>query len=116
MDNLLYTFNEIFITGNMKDSKDYLYRYKDSNLFIFLVFVIDTILRGIAQVFLCDHPITGLFICIALCITSYELMLFALLGTFFGTFGAYFIGGIDLQNIHSGLCGYDSFLYIYIYF
>jgi urea transporter len=61
-------------------------------------------------VFLCNHPITGIFILIGLGITSIELVGYALLGAIFGTMGAALIGRPPMHDITSGLCGYDAAL------
>lgn len=113
-------FDEIFLSGSMPNVTrvlteqfiDYIEgNCKDYKLLPYvLLFFIDIILRGIAQVFLCNHPITGIFILIGLGITSIELVGYALLGAIFGTMGAALIGKSSMHDITSGLCGYDAAL------
>jgi urea transporter len=69
-----------------------------------------TPIEGIAQVFLCDHPVTGIFVLFGIGITSMELVGYAILGTLFGTLGAAIVGRPRLHDITAGLCGYDGAL------
>jgi urea transporter len=63
----------------------------------FVLLYIDVVLRGIAQVFLCNHP-------------SWELMLYALLATAVATTSAATLGRLPEADIFAGLCGYDGAL------
>ena len=113
-------FEEIFLSGSMPNVTRVLSEQfidfvegncKDYKLLPYVLsFFIDIILRGIAQVFLCNHPITGIFILIGLGITSIELVGYALLGAIFGNIGAALIGRPPMHDITSGLCGYDAAL------
>jgi len=100
---------EVFMTGDMPLLKGFIISRKSSPVYFF-IFLCDVVLRGVSQVFLCDHPITGLLICIGLSLTSIELMLYGLWGTLCGTLGAYFVGQAPIDEISSGLCGYDGAL------
>lgn len=93
------------MTGSMPHWKKYLADNK-SDPWIFLVLCVDVVLRGIAQVFLCDHPISGILILVGLMNTSYELAGYALLGTLFSTIGSIFIATASYSDVSSGLCGY----------
>lgn len=76
----------------------------------FVLLCIDVVLRGVAQVFLCNHPICGIFVLIGLGFTSIKLALYALLGTFFSTFSAVTVARPPEADILAGLCGYDGAL------
>lgn len=88
-------FEEIFMTGSMPVVKRFLTEQfedyietRDPKLLTYVAwFVVDVILRGIAQVFLCDHPVTGIFVLFGIGITSIELVGYSILGTLFGTLG-----------------------------
>eukprot|EP01031_Cornospumella_fuschlensis_P035131 gene35131-42548_t len=74
---------------------------------------IDIMLRGIAQVFLCNNPVTGIFILIGVGMTSWELMLYSILSTIVSTLSAATIGRPPPEDILAGLCGYDAgFLHV----
>jgi len=70
----------------------------------------DITLRGISQVFLCDNPVSGLFICAGLACTSPELLAYALIGTVCGTVGAALLATAPAKDVAAGLCGYDGAL------
>lgn len=72
--------------------------------------VINILLRGISQVYLCNHPITGFFICIGLGLSSTKLLIHALVGTACSTIGATILALPETNYIVSGLCGYDGAL------
>ena len=69
-------FEEVFLSGSMpavtrlltEQFIDYYEgNYKDYKLIPYVIlFFIDVVLRGIAQVFLCNHPISGIFILIGI--------------------------------------------------
>ena len=113
-------FEEIFLSGSMPNVTRYLSEQfidyiegnmKDYKLIPYIViFSIDILLRGISQVFLCNHPITGIFVLIGISFTSLELVGYALLGTLFGTTGAIIIGRPLMNDVTSGLTGYDGAL------
>ena len=80
-------------------------------MFNALLLFVDVVLRGIAQVFLCNHPLSGLFICVGLACSSAALLGFALLGTVCATLGAQIIARPSYESdVASGLCGYDGAL------
>lgn len=108
--DLRWAFEEVFYSGSMPTQKIYLDSRKSDNLFFSILFLIDVVLRGISQVYLCDHPITGVFICFGLAWTSWGLLGYALLGTAFSTLGAFVIATPPKEDITSGLCGYDGAL------
>jgi urea transporter len=75
-----------------------------------LLLVIDVVLRGIAQVFLCNHPISGIFICIGLAFTSGQMLGYSILTTALATGTALFVATAPLPDVLAGLCGYDGAL------
>jgi urea transporter len=91
----------------MPKFKAYFYTLSQNTVIGKVLLAIDIILRGISQVFLCDHPLCGILISIGLILTSYELFLYAVWGTIFSTVGAYLIGTASMDDIRSGLCGYE---------
>lgn len=105
-------YKEIFLSKTMPNWKNFLFkRFKRKKSFLFgFILLLDIVLRGISQVFLCDHPITGILICIGLILTSPMLLAYALLGTISATFGAILIARPEIHDITSGLCGYDGAL------
>lgn len=136
---LAFTINEIFLSGNMPKFKEYLNSYvvfkktnphdltwgelvlsSDArnevlytlyiNLPFFLLCTVDISLRGIAQVYLCNHPVSGLLISFALFLTAPELFIFALIGCLGSTITSYWVCKESWDNIQSGLCGYDGTL------
>jgi urea transporter len=80
------------------------------NLPYYLVYSVDVILRGIGQVYLCNHPITGLFICLGYYITSPTLLAFAIVGTIGSTVGGSLVVAPEWVEISNGLFGYDGTL------
>jgi urea transporter len=81
-----------------------------AQLIVWLVLVIDIVLRGIAQVFLCNNPLSGIFICIGLSFTSVTMLGYAFLTTLLATFSAWLVGTPAIEDVLSGLCGYDGAL------
>lgn len=75
------------------------------NIPFFFLCASDILLRGIAQVYLCNHPVSGLLISFGLLHTSAELFVFALVGCMGSTLASYFICKESWDNIQSGLCG-----------
>jgi hypothetical protein len=63
------------------------------------------VLRGVGQVYICNNPVTGLFVCIGLCISSPVLMMYGLLGAAFANLGAIVICPPATEEIESGLFG-----------
>ena len=59
-----WLFHEICLSGDMSTTQQYFYTRSSSSIVFALLLCIDVVLRGIAQVFLCNHPISGIFICI----------------------------------------------------
>lgn len=105
-------FHEIFISSSMPKSQAYLYEqgFTKKSPFWFTLLSIDVVLRGISQVFLCNHPLCGVLICIGLGLSSYKLPLFALLGSAVCSFSAVSIARPPKEDILAGLCGYDGAL------
>jgi urea transporter len=107
-----YVLNEIFLSGSMPKFQEYLaskcFIHKKNHFYILLG--VDVILRGVAQVFLCNHPITGIFICIGLSFTSFELLFYALLATAVSTLASLIIAKPNRTDLLAGLCGYDGAL------
>lgn len=114
---ILFVLNEIFYSGNMSNYQKWLKvnsmfsqrALTTRHIFYSFLFIIDIILRGIAQVFLCNHPISAIFICFGLACTSFKLLAYSLLGTTFATIGA-MLAAPPSSEIESGLCGYDGAL------
>lgn len=120
-----YVVDEIFFAGNMPDFKSYI-KYKlavmlsdiestDSKVakfwavvcglpYMFLYFA-DIMLRGVSQVYLANHPITGLCICIGLWTTSVDLLVFGLCGSIVSTIAAYLVCTPKMEELEAGLCG-----------
>ena len=66
---------------------------------------VNIVLRGIAQVYLCNNPLSGLLICIGLAHTSTQLLVYALVGTICSTLLGSMLCMPDSTDITSGLCG-----------
>ena len=100
-------WRDIFLDGNMPRLQDYIIS-KDNNksyVHFWCLYLPNIVLRGISQVFLCNHPITGIFICIGLALTSVELMMLAIIGSSLGAMGASVMGGFSVKEIENGLAG-----------
>jgi urea transporter len=80
------------------------------NIYNLILFSIDIILRSIGQVFLCDNPLSGLLIAIGVGCSSIELIICGIVGVIFANIGAYYFGSADINDISSGMCGYDGAL------
>ena len=74
------------------------------------VLFIDIILRSISEVFLCNNPLSGLLICIALWKTSVGLLAYCLLGAIVSTIAARLVIRPSKENMLAGLCGYNGTL------
>ena len=120
MDIVWKIFNEVFYSGDMKCTQQWIisYAYGDRSQDIspslqalaMLLLVVDVVLRGIAQVFLCNHPVSGIFICIGLAFTSGVMLGYSILTTLLATGAALFVATAPLPDVLSGLCGYDGAL------
>jgi hypothetical protein len=120
-----YIADEIFFSGNMPDFKTYI-KYKlavmifdwelaqnNSQKFkaavagipYMLLYFGDIIMRGVSQVYLANHPITGICICIGLWTTSYHLLVFGLCGSIVSTVAAYMVCTPKMEELEAGLCG-----------
>lgn len=75
------------------------------NMPFVILYYASIVLRGVSQVFLCNHPITGLFICIGLSLTSPTLMVYALLGAIFENIGAFLVCQPVIADMERGLYG-----------
>lgn len=106
------TFHEVCLTSSMPNAQKYLYKrgFKQKQQGYYILLCIDVVLRGVAQVFLCNHPLAGILITIGLGLTSYQLSLYALLGTAVATFSAVTVARPPEEDILAGLCGYDGAL------
>jgi hypothetical protein len=117
---LLWILREILYTGNMPNAQEYLYKHSffhfegqdaqsSNGLFIQLLstilVVVDIILRGIAQVFLCNNPISGIFICAGLAHTSTRLLVYAIIGTAASSLSGVLLTLPPLTEVASGLLG-----------
>jgi hypothetical protein len=120
-------FEEVFLSGNMQRTQDFILRWSFFNknrpevllprplqwlaplvpLFMSLVLCADVVFRGIAQVYLCNHPITGILVCIGLALESTQLLVFGLMGTACATLMCWLICVPNPSEVLTGLCGYD---------
>ena len=98
---------EVFLDGNMPLTQEYIISSITSKSYIhfFCLYIPNIVLRGISQVFLCNNPVTGVFICIGLSFTSIELMFCAIIGSTMGNIGALVMGGYPIKDIENGLAG-----------
>jgi len=101
---------EVLWTGDMPNYKAWLFRNQHTSVGALLLFWLDVVLRGVSQVYLCDHPVAGVFILAGLLCSSGRLVGYALLGTIFSTLGAWHMCRPPVSTITSGLCGYDGAL------
>ena len=102
--------SEIVLSGDMPRWKAFVLRNHRHNFLLYLLFWLDVVLRGVSQVYLCDHPVSGVLILLGLVCTSGSLAAMALLGTLCSTLGAHLVCRPPLDDITSGLCGYDGAL------
>ena len=84
--------------------RDHCYHYLDHPSFLCLYYA-NIVLRGVAQVYICNNPVTGLFVCIGLCITSPVLMMYALIGSAVSNLGAFLMVRPATEEFESGLFG-----------
>lgn len=63
------------------------------------------ILRGIGQVYICNHPITGLCVCAGLYLSSPTLLAYAILGTVYENIGAFLFCSPPIGEMEAGLFG-----------
>lgn len=75
------------------------------NIPFLCLYYANIVLRGVGQVYICNHPITGLLVCIGLYLTSPTLMVYGILGTIFENIGAFVVCRPPLDEIESGLFG-----------
>ena len=101
---------EVVLSGDMPNAKAYVLRNHRRNLGYYLLFWLDVVLRGVSQVYLCDHPVSGVLILLGLVCTSGSLAAMSLLGSLCSTLGAHLACRPPLDTITSGLCGYDGAL------
>lgn len=116
MSELQAIDNEIALSP-MSNLKKYLrlqIEKKHKNILIkiyyLILFFIDIILRSIGQVFLCDNALSGLLILIGVGCSSIHLIICGIIGAIFANIGAYYFGSADMNDIASGMCGYDGVL------
>ena len=100
-------WRDIFLDGNMPQLQNYIATRENIKSYVHwcCLYATNIMFRGISQVFLCNHPITGIFICIGLGLTSVDLMAHVMLGSSIGAAGAYIIGGFSVKDIENGLGG-----------
>lgn len=70
---------------------------------------IDTVLRGVAQIFLQNNPLTGLIFLIGIFISSYDAGLYALLATIVAT-GTAMLLGVPRAQVDKGIYGFNGTL------
>ena len=100
-------WEDIFMGGNMPRLQSFIISTENSKRYshFCLLYIPNIVFRGISQVFLCNHPVTGVFICIGLALTSVELMFHAIIGSAMGAVGTFIVGGYPLSEIENGLAG-----------
>jgi urea transporter len=105
-------WNEIIISGNMNKTQKYLCNFQGTKTppLTLIMICFDLILRGISQVYLCDHPISGLLIAIGVGLSSCTLLLHGVLGVMGSTLGATVVCRLPYSKISNGLVGYDGAL------
>lgn len=96
------TWGEIFLDSKTRRE---VFRTLCSNIPFFALCSGDILLRGLAQVYLCNHPLSGLLIALGLFVTAPQLLIFALIGCFGSTLTSALLCRESWDNIQSGLCG-----------
>lgn len=71
---------------------------------------LDVMLRGVSQVYICDHPLCGILIAVAVGLSSRELLLHCLLGVLASTAAGFWLCRLPFDKIKNGLLGYDGAL------
>lgn len=121
--------DELLFAGNMPVLQDYLLKYgflggsslegregtlldRAHYLAVSVACVASIVLRGISQVYLCNNPLTGVFICAGLYVTDPQLLVYALVGTVCATLGASLLCLPASTEIVSGLTGYVTHIAI----
>lgn len=119
--------DELFLSGNMPAVQAYLIRHSFMGEFpqkdtgsaiteklhyavVSVLLLVNILLRGISQVYLCNNPLSGILICIGLYLTDPKLLIYALVGCASATFGAFAVCLPASTEILSGLTGYDGSL------
>jgi urea transporter len=105
---------EVFMSQDMRATSTFLCDRKQRPrwyrpLAAFFV-MLDLLLRGVSQVYICDHPLCGLLIALAVGLTSGELLLHCLLGVLASTVSGFLLCRLPLLKIKSGLLGFDGAL------
>jgi urea transporter len=105
-------WEEIVNSGNMNKTQKYLCDFQATNTppLTMIMICFDLILRGISQVYLCDHPISGLLIAIGVGLSSCTLLLHGVIGVIGSTLGATIVCRLPYSKISNGLVGYDGAL------
>jgi urea transporter len=122
---VVHIVHDIFMTGNMPMLMTYCrdyefypaevepqglslcqhsYWYARNTPFLLLYYT-NIVLRGIGQVYICNHPVTGLLVCIGLWISSPTLMAYAIIGSAVETLGAWLVCRPPTEDIEAGLFG-----------
>ena len=84
--------------------------YELKNPLFVPLLICDVVLRGISQVYLCDHPVTGALILAGLMCTSPHLVAHALLGVIASTLSCIYFTAPPMEEVFAGLCGFDGAL------
>lgn len=105
-------WEEIIFSGDMNKTQKYLCDFRGTNTppLTLILICFDLILRGISQVYLCDHPISGLLIAIGVGLSSFTLLLHGVIGVIGSTLGATVVCRLPFSKISNGLVGYDGAL------
>jgi len=99
-----YDFYPLHIDINALTIWQHAYYYLIHLPFLVLYYA-NIVLRGVGQVYICNHPVTGICVCIGLYLTSPVLMVYALLGTLFENFGAWLVCRPVIGEVDAGLFG-----------
>jgi hypothetical protein len=83
---------------------EHCYWYARNTPFLLLYYT-NIVLRGIGQVYICNHPVTGLLVCIGLWLSSPTLMAYAIIGSAVETLGAWLVCRPPTEDIEAGLFG-----------
>eukprot|EP00005_Dracoamoeba_jomungandri_P005391 CAMPEP_0174257402 /NCGR_PEP_ID=MMETSP0439-20130205/6541_1 /TAXON_ID=0 /ORGANISM="Stereomyxa ramosa, Strain Chinc5" /LENGTH=517 /DNA_ID=CAMNT_0015340473 /DNA_START=1623 /DNA_END=3176 /DNA_ORIENTATION=+ len=85
------------------------FKHQPLNIFFYFAIFMSSCLRGSGQVLFLNNPLTGLIILGSLFIDSAWLGFCSILGLFFATLFAFFLG-INMQAIRSGIFGFNGLL------
>jgi hypothetical protein len=70
------------------------------------LYTVNILLRGVGQVYICNHPVTGFCVCVGLWLSSPTLCAFALIGAACENLGAGLLCRPKSSEVNAGLFGY----------